>query len=421
MSTTQLELFRHIAKELGYASGTCSTAGSTTTIVDASADSGLESDDSTLLHQNAWAMIEADSAGTPLNVGEVRRVKTYTPSTGTLTTDRAFTNDTTTTQSYGLYHGRPPKRVGMVKGLDEYINEVLRAMLYRTYSLLTVITDGDMETSGVTNWTSSMGTDPTKTTTYSTFGKQALSFDPSTADAYVYTANYAVQSGSTLDVAVDLYGADGKLVLYDVTNSEEIDSKSSTVPALGAQGWNWLKMRATVPSDCESVRVHLVNTSTSAVVWDNLTLRRPSSTEMALPSWLIHPEWIEDVFYLHHGTGANADDSHSVDDRERIAVRWWRVAEDTGGTTPFKLLFDPRTDITGHLFVQAMRPYADLSAITSTTDADKDWVRAWVLTRVYHDIGDTSNRDYWLQQARQLDRIHQPRTEKVALKFRRPY
>src|SRR3990172_617157 len=116
-----------------------------------------ETDEDTLM-EDVWVKCESDSAVTPLNVGEVRRIKSYVSSTQTVTlpTSHGFSNTPTTTQLMGFYYGVPPvTRWRNLHGWPYYINQVLESLRYKRLGMLTLVTDGDMDASGTSNWTAS--------------------------------------------------------------------------------------------------------------------------------------------------------------------------------------------------------------------------------------------------------------------------
>lgn len=404
MSTTLLALQRHIArtKDLGYMQGSPSETGSTTTIVDSSSDSPFDADDSERLLDNAWVKIEADSAGTPLNVGEVRRLKAeggYSPSTNTLTWNRAMSNATTTTMTAGVYLGVPPTRQGLERGLDEYINDVLRSLRYRDYALLTLVTDGDMETSGVTNWTASNST-LTKSTTagYVFQGKQALRVVNSAANGYARSALIPVTETQTFCCLADVRVSSGtaKLQLYDETNSAEIDSVTT---AELRRGYLWID-NTTIPTDCKQVSVRLIGTGASDdIYWDNVSLRNNNATEMDLPSWFLDKKWLEELVYTYGGNTEQDNDLYFADERYENVVHYRRVLDAIEAANPFKVEFRPRPPSSSHLFARCLRPYAELSADSDTTMANQDWVRAWAMTLIMQDKDNEERAKYWYEQA----------------------
>lgn len=394
MAVSLLNLKRAIARDsgLGYASGTA-TSGSTTTIIDTSADSPFDTDDSSSLFVNAWAMIEADSAATPLNVGEVRRIDAtgYNASTQTLTT-RAFSNAVSSTQSFAVYMALPPTRVGLHRGLDDFINECLRNSFYKTLVLLTEATDGDMETSGVTNWSVTNATRQKVTTGAGvTHGDQALEVTTTAANGYAtMAAHKACSEGEVWDICVDCTPTSGiwKLQAWDVTASAQIDVTTAYAGVQARRLW----LRATIPTDCEQFNVRLIGeTNTTVAVFDNLTLRNVQNKFLSLPSWFTDRKWLEEVWI--YPPGAKRDDAYAIGEYGRYYPIWFGVQESYTDNTPFKLELDSAAGIHSgsHIFIEATRPYAELSADADTTDADQDFVKYMVLMFIFHDRDDKKN------------------------------
>lgn len=407
MSTSLINLERLIARELGYLSGTA-TSGTTTTLVDTSADSELDVSDEEVKLESAWLKIESDSAGTPLNVGSVRRLKAeggYTPTTQTVTWVTALTDAVTSTQGYGIYLGVPPgTSQGGQKGLTRYINEFLRTHQYRHYGLLTLITDGDMETSGVTNWTATNASASKITTATSVGkGKQALQVTTSATNGYVQSASVAVAGISRVMCCVaDLAANTGtaKLQLWDVTNAAEIDSVSTTSRAVTTL---WLN-GANIPSTCHSVAVRLIGEGSGDVaVWDNVSLRPSGKMTIALPSWVTKRELVERVQESVDRGVTVTTDVLARDSRLFANVYDYEITEDYGAANQFRLTI-PAVSFDRHAFVVGLRYYGELSADTDTTDADSDWVKAGVLVNIYVDKKQVKEAQRWAVERSTLDR-----------------
>ena len=417
MSTSRQTLIQNIAKDkgLGYGSGTCSAAGTATTIIDTSADSPFDVDDDNTLYANAWAKIESDSAATPLNVGEVRRVDAtgYNATTQTLTT-RAFTNSTTVTQSYAVYLGRPPTRVGITPGIDEAINETLRSLSYRERSLLTLVTDGDMETSTTTSWTASNSTlSKVTTAAYVRLGTRCLRVQNSAANGYVRPATHlSVAEGQSYQVRADFLAAVGtaKLQLYDETNAAAIRTETAVT---GVTPQRFLYFQDTIPTGCKQVSVRLIGSEITAdIYWDNVSLRNANGTEIGLPSWVTGRGQVEELEEWEGGLQSATGDDFSIDETDRPVVRWWDVVEDPIGATPFRVTFWPKPFAQSLLVVRGIRPGAELSADSDTTVLNADLVKAGALCRIYWDKEDGRNYGRWLNVFNALCREHLPRFSK---------
>ena len=424
MSTTRLSLTQSVGNELGRVSGTCSAAGTTVLISDTSADSPFDPDDENTLYKNAWAKIEADGAATPLNVGEVRRVSSYSVGVS-VTASRGFTNSTTTTQSYGIYQGVPPARVATQKGIVEYINDTLRSLLHRELTLITLVTDGDMETSGTANWTASNAS-VTKVALAvlvehkGGLGKYVLGVANTVANGYATTATMWAGSGRTFSVIAECYCKIGtaKLQLWDATNSAEIESKTSD-----QTDWRYIYLEGLIPATCESVQVRLIGVESNAsIYWDNVSLLAEGARRFNLPTTLINSLAVEEFEMWSGGTGtasssADAAD-YEIDERQSTPVFWWRIIDDATGANRWRVEIDPTVPNDRMLLMRSLRPFAELSADTDATDANADLVLAGTLVRIATDKKDKALLDTWLPRYADALRAYQPRFSKRIMPLR---
>ena len=406
-TATKQTLVQSVAKEFGFTNGYPSSTGSTTTIVDVSGDSPLDALDASQLYQNAWVRIESDSAATPLNVGEVRRISDYAESIATLTLNRALSNATTTTQQYGVYFAIPPTRFGVFKGIDEYINETLSVLRHESMMLLTLAVDGDMETSGISAWTASDATLSKVTSAANVqLGKQALRVQNSAANGYARPALINVVESQNFAIVADVRVASGtaKLLLYDETNGAEIQS----VECEERQS-RWLRFQGTIPTDCMQVSVRLIGKEATAdIYWDNVSVRDIAASRIDLPSNITSPGDILEVEVWSGGT--TYLDSYATDGRMSHVVPWWEVIEDTHGATPYRLEFGPRVGAYCHLFARVLRAYDTLVSDSAETDADADLVKAGALYRIALDRADLRDRLVrWPEEYRRLLLTHRPK------------
>ncbi len=391
MSTTLANLEIQASRDSGWywsdIPSASSGAATAFTINDAAAQH--DSSDQAEFLENGWARVESDSAATPLNVGEVRRVSDYAPSTGIFTVIRAFTSNPTTTQTVGLYKTIPPgEQFGMQLGWRHYINRVLRAIRYRRYGLLTLITDGDMETSGTTSWTASNAT-LTKVTTAASIalGAQALQVDNTLANGYARSSLVAVTPGDTYDLRADCKVTSGTayLVAYDETNSTEIDSDNQS-----GRDWRFLDFTFTVPADSYSISIRLKGSEATAdAYWDNVSLRHQGGQRIALPSWVTEPGQIEGLF-LWEGSQSK-DDAYLWDSQVQSRALHYDLLEDPLGATPLRVEWHVRPYSRQLLLVRGLSAYGELSATTDTTVADKDMVVCGTRYLAYRDLYGTED------------------------------
>ena len=378
MSTSLLVLSRECPDRLGwYAQGAPSSGTSTRVWVHDAAGSHFDEVDEPSYWENVWAKVEADSAGSPQNVGEIRRVKTYTPGSASfsLATGRGFTSTPTPTMTVGFYKAVPPgTRWGSTPGWTHYINRVLRSIRYRRYSILSLVTDGDMETSGVTNWTATSAT-LTKITAAAnlTLGSTSLRVANSGTNGLARSALINVAPGDTYSLRADLRVASGtgELEAYDQTNSAVIESETSTYP-----DWRYLAFNFTIPTGCLSLSIRLKGQEATAdVYWDNVSLRHTKARQMDLPSWVDNPGAVEGLYQYRGGAGVTAGaDAGLWMGQHLTPIPYDDIIAEVTAATAYRIAFSwlPKADAL--LMVRGLGPHAELSVDADTTVADKDLV-----------------------------------------------
>jgi hypothetical protein len=398
--STQLELIREIASELGYAVVVPTILGTTTTLTDTSGDSPLLEDDDEKLYQNAWVMCESDSAETPLNVGEIRRVTGYTPSQGKLTLARALPNAPTTTQRWGVYFGAPPLRSGVIKGMDEYINEVLRTSYYRRSTLITDCPDGDMEDTH-TIWTA---TDATAAKADGLLGSRCLRVTNSAADGHASTPPFYVQSGGTIAVIADVSSQSGtaQLNVRDADTDEVLLFLSSTYST-----YRRLSGTAQIPEETRQVVVEIGGHESNAITdWCNVTVRPARKSIITLPTWLTNPNQLEGVYGWH--TTCLSPESGIFED---FPIKHLYPEMDGQGVRAELGRFALPSE---QLFACGLSAYDTLAELTDTTDAPAAFVKAVVLARLFRDREDKSRAEAWSRRARAVTITNTPHIRRIA-------
>lgn len=428
-TTSRLTLYQDVATQLeGELLGGTASSGSTTTLVDTTASgtalSPLDPNDEQGRFDGEVFLYLHTGTG----AGQERRIKSYAPASGTLTVDsnRAFATAPDNTSQYHIL------RVLSHARIVDCLNTGLRRLAYRTTSPLTLVTDGDMETSGVSNWTGSSGT-PTKESTtvaYVYSGTQSLKLVTSGANGYARTASMAVNETESywVEVMTRADPANGSnsvldLLVWDVTNAAAITLSGTTShdQADGSE-WVWLRSDFTVPSGCKQIQVRLRDrTSGLTSYWDDLRLVHQSHQFLALPSW-VETGLIEQVFWLAAPTTTNPRK------RDRFPVSWWRHHRDRPAASPDWL------EISGSgsyaWLIEGLALGATLSTDAGTTALPRDLVVAGALAEAYRRLGSPvrgANRTpyqdqyaYWQDQFFKLAGAQHPRA-RVLTQMARPY
>lgn len=376
MSTSLQTLIQDAAAHYQAFGGTQnpSSGTSATVFVMAGASSHYDESDENTLMEDVWVKCESDSAVTPLNVGEVRRIKSYVASTQavTLPTSHGFTSTPTATQLMGFYYGIPPvTRWRNIHGWPFYINRVLASLRYKRLGMLTLVTDGDMDSSGTTNWTASTATLSKITAAANiTFGTQSMRVLCTSASGYAKSAAINVGSSALLYARADVRVAVGtaSLVVWDETNNASLGSATST-----NADWRTINVNVTVPSTCKSVTVRLTGTGASDdAYWDDVSLLTSATLRLPLPSWVDHPRAI---LSLNEYRGFFALGTLIAQSSTKlIPVPYDRIIWDETAATPMWIELSGYANGLGIQVIEGLSRYSTLTTDASTTTADEDMV-----------------------------------------------
>ena len=263
--------------------------------------------------------------------------------------------------------------------IDEAINKILRTLLLPRYLPLTLVTDGDMETSGTTAYTAIGTATLTKVTTAgNTLLRQGLRVQGvSAADGGRSTA-FNVHEGETLVISVALRCDGGKATvqLYNADTSAVISTDTYTTDEEGH-----VELRFTYPvgSDVERLAVQVVQNGATAldayVSW--ISVLSGSREIYAPPSVLNRAKDVKGIYYLPQGLAVE-DANVYVALSERLQP-WpqYDPLTDYFGLTSHKLVIAP--PFWGPLFVEFLDTDATLTtnAGDSVTTVAPEEVLVW--------------------------------------------
>lgn len=255
------------------------TAANTTTITDSGIGAGLVDND----YYRAWVYIAETTTGSPA-VGEVSRVTNQ--SATALTVSPAFTDEVQTGMDYELHYWFHPEVV------NDVLDNILESLEFGIILPLTLIPDGSMEATGTTSWTASNASLAKNTTAANIInGTQSLAVTATAANGQARSTSVSLPPNTPVIASADVVitsGDQAKLILYDVTNSAEIETATSS-----ATGPVRLQVNATTPATCEQVQLRLVSVNdTDVTYWDNAILLSQLQSTYTVPS---DAEWSFDV------------------------------------------------------------------------------------------------------------------------------
>ena len=367
---TMLATMRDLAERLGRDShfpvtGTA-TGGSTTTLVDAGTTTppGLfySSGDANAFDRK-WVYQEDDGQTSRITEGG------YAGGTGTLTISPAITGFANT-DKYIICDW--PFQV-----LKNAINLVQQNLFLETFWPLSLHVMGndanDMEPSTIaTDYSATNGTRATEATIVK-HGAQSLKLTATSAGGYANTGNIGVQESQSLLAAVDCYvtsGDDATFRAWDVTNAASIDTATSDEPS-----WMELLIQFSTPSGCEQIDFRMISDAdTDITFWENFQVWSSGRRVYPLPSWITRPEQLLDVRSFAQGTGGPGGNDYRSNETRSQPLSYGFENVDRRGNSPLHIWVNAGS---ARPYIYALRPLDELSADTSNSVAEQDFIVRW--------------------------------------------
>lgn len=375
---TRLTLRQEAAKAMGlFMTSSTATGGSVNSLVDAST-SGNSTTQSALDASQRWKGGYLLMTG-GLNAGLWREISDDEPSTGTLTLARSFPNAVAAGDAYEVYAGLNPDQWGAA------IDTGLTRCRYLSRSPITLIPDGDMEASNLTNWTGVNATLAKSATDAVTFGALSLTVTNTAVNGYAQSAAIPVRPTSGFQLWVD-YRCIGTAVctaqvqVWDNTNNAAIQTWISPDADSGQnpQGGQ-IHLGFAVPAGCFSVLIQLGGAeATATVAFDDAILLCTSQFRYSLPSWLVTRN---QYATLVERWGVRPLDYRYTD------VSWpLNLEEDPTALVTFRCDLPPN-QISRPVYLSGERPYGPMAstADSATTAAPLDWAR-WVVAEAAYEL-----------------------------------
>ncbi|KKN19512.1 hypothetical protein LCGC14_0944990 [marine sediment metagenome] len=369
---TMLVTMRDLAERLGRDShfpvtGTA-TGGSTTTLVDAGTTTppGLfySSGDPNAFDRK-WVYQEDDGQTSRITEGG------YAGGTGTLTISPAITGFADT-DKYIICDW--PFQV-----LKNAINLVQQNLFLETFWPLSLHVMGndanDMEPSTIaTDYSATNGTRATESTIVK-HGAQSLKLTATSAGGYANTGNIGVPEALSLYAAVDCYVTSGDSATFRVV---DVTDSSATIEDATTDEPSWIELvyQFSTPSDCEQIDFRFISdTDTDITFWDDFQVWSSGRRVYSLPSWITRPEQLLDVRAFPQGVGGPASDNDYIaNERRSQPLSYGFENVDRRANLPLHIWVDAGS---ARPFIYALRPLDELSADTSTSVAEQDFVVRW--------------------------------------------
>lgn len=253
------------------------------------------------------------------------------------------------------------------------INRALEKCWQWWRTVLTPVTDGDMETSGVTNWTATNST-RVKDTTIVWQGTASMDVTNTSANGYVQSASFLAVPNRSFRFSVKCRPRVGTqtFTVYDVTNSAVITS-SSAVSGVGA--WQDVMVTGTFPATCYQAAVRLGGVGTTdRANWDDVTGYWDLQTRLDLPSWVTQwrTEEGEEALRIYKQANRLGTDNAwaaTAYDLSLVEPRDYQILQQPSAVGSLQL--EMGRDLSGQkwpLIVEARRPFSDFGSLSADTD-----------------------------------------------------
>lgn len=232
---------------------------------------------------------------------------------------------------------------------------------------LTMVTDGDMRASGVTDWTVTTAT-RAKVAGSFPYGLDELSVTAGAANDYARTASIAVDEDDTYYLEAtgrQVTGTGGgTLVLHDVTNAAAITLDESSITLREPE--TLVNKSVSIPSGCKQVQVRPTTiTNTDVIYWSNVILRPNSARNFAIADRPVQVLDIGNLMYYRT--------DEFFDRGEPVPVAMGKPEQTAGGT--WRIRTDAHVSGLSLWYEEFTHP-ADLTSDSSTTSVPAEAVAA---------------------------------------------
>jgi hypothetical protein len=263
--------------------------------------------------------------------------------------------------------------------LKNAINNVQKSTFLETFYPLSLHVMGndanDMEPSTIaTDYSSTNATLATESTIVFN-GAQSLKITATSAGGYANTGNIGVSDSQNLYAAMMMYVTSGDSATFrvvDVTDSNAtIEDATTDEPS-----WVELVYPFSVPTDCEQIDFRFIADASGDIIYgDDFQVWRNGRQVYSLPSWITRPEQLLDVRAFPQGVGGpTSDNDYIANERRSRPLSYGFESVDRRANLPLHIWVDTGS---ARPFIYALRPLAELSADTSNSVAEQDFVVRW--------------------------------------------
>ncbi len=270
---------------------------------------------------------------------------------------------------------RPLRFTGGGLGVIDKINEAHNTFQWvkRTFPY-SLVPDGDMNASAVTDWTDTNATSAKVAATFAKPDRNISVTDSGSAGGFTApAANLFVEPDKPYYLEVTGWGTDsadsGTLQVKDVTNSSAAITLTETV--IDRMEPEILRNTFTTPSGCKEIQIRLVADAASDVVsWANLQFRKNEQDEYILPDTPVRPIALGKLGYYEGSDWNTRGEFKPVDvEPEQLSAGLWRYRTDVNlsGRSLWYERFDAPADLAASSVATASTPipHRELAAVAS--------------------------------------------------------
>lgn len=379
MQTTQPQITSAFLNMTGLGwSGSCTSAGIVTTIIDSGLANAYTSDRT---WKGTWIRM---TGGTVANLGQVRQIQSYTPASGTLTFSPALPAITASSDTYELWMTTMEPRV-VINMLDRITSNY--GLGLQTYSLLSEVPDGDMEQSGTTAYAAVNAT-IAKVTDYlkpGINGKRALEVTTTTAGGYAeLAAPLRVTLSSSLFLSAMFTPSNpsvtntGFIKIVDAISGATLQTLTTTSKTTTRLWQNFGYGNA----DTTLIQLRVGSEENSVTGrWDDLVIMDSQSLVQPLPYWMGTDSAFKEAFIwrpVSSGSGQNEYDPSLVG----VKAVGWRPKGDhfSGGG---RMYIEGNNFPGNMMFVSGVRFEEAWASLTETKRIDLQWAAAALAVQYY--------------------------------------
>jgi len=329
------------------------------------------------------------------------------PTTGIVTVSPPFRGRVQSGTNYSLwktYHPVPAQNA---------MNRVLRRMRREQLLPISLVADADMETTGVTNWTATGDEALTKSTTASQIvhGSQSLRIAAVTAipdvryatDLQVIAGDQYIFSGNLLSVGDDL-----------ITLQARDPTAGATIASGSHRQGVFMEIDlypVVIPTGALTLRFRILGSTTGDDIYvENAIVWPVNRGWFDLPSWIEDPADILGVGYFERGTALIGTNAYTIQEGSWVPWPYETDWVEESGARPMRIRF--QTPVCRPLYIRLMRPFAEMTADTDTTTADRALLVNLTLREIYRDLAlnaatshDAELQGQWRERVDDIEKI----------------